>query len=126
MPFAVPAVIARLVYLVCEDSFRIVPGALPEALHSLLQGSPLVIGVKGYPLNSPIALRIQAQIEFGTELHRGRGLAPDYGAQPWLADAHDAARDVMHLIVVASAVRTASGWSGTSGCPSCPGQGPPT
>ena len=36
MLFAVPAVIAGSVYLVCEDPFRIVPGTLPEALHGLL------------------------------------------------------------------------------------------
>jgi len=100
MSFAVPAVIAGSVYLVCEDPFRIVPGTLLEALHGLLQGSPLVIGVKGYLLNPPIALRVQAQVEFGTELYRSRGLAPDYGAQPWLADAHDAVRDGMQLMVV--------------------------
>ena len=100
VPLAVPAVIARPVYLVCQDPLRIVPGTLFEAFHSLLQGGPLVIGVKGYPLDSSIPLRVQAQVEFGTELHRGRGLAPDYGAQPWLADAHDAVRDGMHLMIV--------------------------
>ena len=60
MSFAVPAVIVCPVYLVCEDPFRIVPGTLPEALHGLLQGGPLVIGAKGYLLNPPIALRVQA------------------------------------------------------------------
>ena len=100
MSFAVPAVVARPVYLVCQDPLRIVPGTLFEAFHSLLQGGPLVIRVKGYPLDSSIPFRVQAQVEFGTELHWGRGLAPDYGAQPWLADAHDAVRDGMHLMIV--------------------------
>lgn len=77
-----------------------VPGALPGPLHGLLQGGPLIIRIKGYPLDPSIALRVQAQVRFGTGLHRGRGLAPDYGAQPWLADAHDAVRDGMHLMVV--------------------------
>lgn len=100
MLFSVPTVLAGAVDLVCKDSLRIVSGTFPEAFRGLLQGGSLVIRVEGYLLDPSIAFRIQTQVKFCAEFHRSRNLAPDYGAQPWLADIHDTFCYRMHLMVV--------------------------
>ena len=96
---AIGAVLPRAIDLVDKDALRVVPGAFLVALDGILEDGALVVRVELDLFQTGVPLLVDAHIVLGAELDRRFCFAAHDGADVRLADADDAIRHTVRLVV---------------------------
>ena len=89
MLFAIAPVFPGSVYLIGQDTFRIITGTLFETFYCFDQTGALVVCLERYFFDTPLAFAVKAEIEFCTKFNRCFDLPSDNRSKPWLPDAYD-------------------------------------
>ncbi len=89
MFFTITPVLSGPVYLVCQNTFRIIGGTFFEALYRFNQAGALVVCLERYFFDTPVALTVKAEIKFCLKFNRRLDFSPDIRPEPWLWDAYN-------------------------------------
>lgn len=100
MLLAIAPVFPGSVYLICQDTFRIITGTFFETFDCFNQTSTLVVCLERYFLDTPITFAVKAEIKFCTKFNRRFDLTSNNRLNPWLLNAYNAMLHRMDSIII--------------------------
>ena len=100
MFLAIAPVFPGPVYLICQNTFRIITGTLSESFYCFNQAGALVVCLERYFFDTPITFAVKTEIKFCIKFNRCFDLASDDRPEPWLRNTYNAVLHRMNSVII--------------------------